>query len=105
MLPSNRLANMQSQTDGDRLAGQARKAFQSQRRWSPVTLVMASSQSFKVDSGRRSRGQDREVLDQVLARRQLDAGTFPPPPEPARHRAHRLPPLHSRVRGIALAGW
>ena len=27
--------------------------------------------------------QDREVLDQVLAGGQLDAGTFPPPPESA----------------------
>jgi len=38
---------------------------------------------LQVDAGGRSRRQDGEVLDQVLARRQLDTGTLPPPPEPA----------------------
>src|SRR4030095_4685998 len=49
---------------------------------------VTGSPGLEVDAWRRSRRQGREVLDQVLARRQLDAGA--PPLEPARYCAHRF---------------
>jgi hypothetical protein len=70
------------EVDGDRFAGKGAEAVPVP---APLLVGFAGDGELpvlKVDDGCRSRRQDREVLDQVLARRQLGAGT-PPPPEPA----------------------
>ena len=54
--------------------GRLRKPFQSQRCWSPVSLVMVSSQSCRSMLGVGPADRAGEVLDQVVARRQLSAG-------------------------------
>jgi hypothetical protein len=81
-------AGLVGEVDGDLLAGQGAELLPGP---APLLVGLAGDDQLpvgQVDAGGRSRRQDREVLDQVLARRQLDAGTFPSPLEPTRHRAH-----------------
>jgi hypothetical protein len=77
------------QVDGDLFCGQGAEAGPVP---APLLAGLAGDGELpvgEVDAGGRSGRQDREVLDQVLARGQLDAGTVPPTLEPARHGAHR----------------
>jgi hypothetical protein len=68
--------------DGDLLAGQRPEALPVP---TPLLVGLAGDGELPVlqlDAGGRSRRQDREVLDQILARRELGGGA-PPAPEPA----------------------
>ena len=69
------------EVDGDRFAGQAWKPSQSQPWW-PGLGGDGQLPVLQVDGGGGAGRQDRDVLGQVLAWRQLGARAFPPAPEP-----------------------